>query len=335
LLAVELLGADLGLVSRAAAERAYGTAVKWALRVDVSGAWWAASRRAEESHMASDATPDLLRLYEAAVEKDDGAAVEVLMRRTPLAGDALAMRLISATMRGRENVVRAFLKAGASPSRRLVNFDGEVLDKTINPLTAAASRGRVGLCELFLARGAKDDDEHTALLLAIHKGHLECVQLLLSARSGPPPPEALLIATRRSTVECVRLVLDAGAALTNSCLEAASYREEPRMMKALLGAGADARSLHGIKALVGTVAMGDEASMRVLLRAGAGTRLSSIDRQSLVDFLLGYEYPKHANVTEAGDIATRQARGVALMGTIDAFADLSGRQPFGSFLGGL
>ena len=46
----------------------------------------------------------------------------------------------------------------------------------------AASRGRVGLCELFLARGAKDDDEHTALLLAIHKGHLECMQLLLSGQ---------------------------------------------------------------------------------------------------------------------------------------------------------
>lgn len=190
-------------------ERAYGTA----------GTVGAASVRVGRCPRGAAVSwpADSQSQFKAAVDNDDVAALEEVMRQWPLKdyGMAAMLRAAAANWRlkdiptrlrlalgkdggmtallsvaaekGRVNVARFALDSGADPNGYLS------AKKMANPLTSATFAGHPAVVKLLLARGARDvehkDDGSEildcALAVAVQYRHADCLRAFMDGALGP------------------------------------------------------------------------------------------------------------------------------------------------------
>ena len=151
---------------------------------------------------------------------------------------------------------------------RLVSEDPKVVNVISShgrtALHAACDYGSVGLVTCLLDHGANinkgttgvgDEPPHTTpLLLACSRGHTRVVDLLLKRGADPTLADGhgvapLMLASLEGSVECVTQLLEHDAARTTinahnvygeNALHAACWKGHSKVVKMLLGAGADA-----------------------------------------------------------------------------------------------
>lgn len=123
------------------------------------------------------------------------------------------IRLIEAAMEGRVEEVRALLAQQAAVNRKgLVAVDGSEGYRT--PLTGAVEAGHLEVVELLLSAGADPELElwgNSPLSFAARKGHLEVLGRLLAAGAKPSDSDPLTYACLADDLAAVRLLLSSGA----------------------------------------------------------------------------------------------------------------------------
>lgn len=150
-------------------------------------------------------------------------------------------------------------------------------------LIRAAECGHTAVAMLLLD-GADRDAKHEALVAACKNGHAETAQRLLEAinceESDPSEmyfmSEAFLCAVHRGHLEAMQVLLEGRADLADHCdagLLGASSHGHGEVVKLLLGRGAckDVLGQSGLTGLMSAAANGHPAVVRVLVDVGADT----------------------------------------------------------------
>ncbi|KAM3600595.1 uncharacterized protein V6R79_025588 [Siganus canaliculatus] len=130
----------------------------------------------------------------------------------------------------------------------------------------------------------------TALLVAIHREHLPCVQVLLERGADPDITNydretPLYIACERSSAALVAVLLNHGAAVNTHCLQGwtalqeAVGRNNVEICEMLLKAGAklNLTNIYGISPLFTAAQSGQLATLRFLLQHGADVNTQAAD----------------------------------------------------------
>lgn len=220
---------------------------------------------------------------------------------------------------GQNEILRTFLKNGANanaPNRHLVyplrmaatwghtdsvmllldsgaNINAQVVGSPsrATALEGAASEGHMETVKLLLSRGA-DVNLTAPIVAASANGHTEIVRLLIKNGANVNAQNnehttALFEATKSGHIEIVNLLLASGVdvhweakgAGNRSALVLASGRGDLKLVKLLLGAGAN-RKVHTSKSLIAVIGYKDHPEnlqreiIRLLLKAGADPNAS-------------------------------------------------------------
>ncbi|XP_056388932.1 CARD- and ANK-domain containing inflammasome adapter protein-like [Hyla sarda] len=190
--------------------------------------------------------------------------------------------VFDAAMKGDLSALESILKGS---DVNAVNSAGETL------LHVAASHGHVPIVEFLLSKGAKvdmkDKKGRTPLHRAAENGHLEAVRVLLRAGANmyaldKDSQSPLHLAAQNNHHHLVKLFLqEEGKRYKNrsNFLHLEASKNNSRLVEILLKNGADADSVDDKKktALYHAVSGGHEATVKVLLEAGATIDSSIID----------------------------------------------------------
>ncbi|CAE7669292.1 Ankrd17 [Symbiodinium microadriaticum] len=179
---------------------------------------------------------------------------------------------------GNVDVAQFLLNAGVCE----MDTDTEMPAITVS-LIRAAECGHTAVAMLLLD-GADRDAKHEALVAACKNGHAETAQRLLEAinceESDPSEmyfmSEAFLCAVHRGHLEAMQVLLEGRADLADHCdagLLGASSHGHGEVVKLLLGRGAckDVLGQSGLTGLMSAAANGHPAVVRVLVDVGADT----------------------------------------------------------------
>ncbi|OLP79399.1 Ankyrin repeat domain-containing protein 50, partial [Symbiodinium microadriaticum] len=197
--------------------------------------------------------------------------------------------LARATTRGRIELVRLLIDAGASKDTR------DEYRRTA--LTCAASKSHTGIFRLLLEAGAdkhvRDVDGKSALVHAASRGNAEIARLLVEAGAAKNVRDvdgksALVHAASRGNAEIARLLVEAGAAKNvrdvdgKSALVHAASRGNAEIARLLVEAGAakNVRDVDGKSALVHAASRGNAEIARLLVEAGAAKNVRDVDGKS-------------------------------------------------------
>jgi uncharacterized protein len=216
-----------------------------------------------------------------------------------------AMPLAHAARGGHATLVEFFLAKGAPIDAR--NVDGGTA------LFAAAEREKHSTVALLLDKGADPNltgrSELTALMAAAFKGNDRIVETLLAHGADPKPRDAtgkaaMVYAASRGFDDIARRLLDAGVDAQErygneltALMWAAGHDEGvgagavERVIDLLLahGAALDAADNRGRTALMIAAALGDAATVDVLLKRGADRGLKDKDRKTARDLAANAE----------------------------------------------
>ncbi|XP_063795336.1 CARD- and ANK-domain containing inflammasome adapter protein-like [Pseudophryne corroboree] len=212
-----------------------------------------------------------------------------------------SVEVFDAVAKGDLSLLESLLKGS---DVNAVNSSGETL------LHVAASNGHVPVIEYLLAKGAKvdakDRKQETALHRAAENGHTEAVRVLLRAGANiysldNDSQSPIHLAARNNHQEIVKLFLqEEGKRYKNrsNFLHLAAAKDNSKLAQMLLrnGAAVDATDEKKRTALFHAVSGGHEATVKVLLEAGATIDSSIFDaafnaNQSSI-FSLILEYSK-------------------------------------------
>ncbi|XP_077096308.1 ankyrin repeat and SOCS box protein 2b [Siphateles boraxobius] len=147
---------------------------------------------------------------------------------------------------------------------------------------------------LLKARGVCVDkrtlQEQTALMIAVHGRHLDCVRILLEAGADPDisnknKETPLYKACEQECVGMVELLLSRGASVNQRCrrgwtaLHEAARRNNTALCQTLLQAGAavDARNADDVTAAIEAARHGRTEALACLIQNGAGVNLQTCD----------------------------------------------------------
>ena len=165
----------------------------------------------------------------------------------------------------------------------------------VTPVQRAAVNDRPEAISLLMAHKAdinlKDKAGHSALLLASHKGHLECVRRILDSSSGADPnifdndgDNALTFATIKESIDVMRLLLTAGTdpnmknKNSNTVLFRVVHTSAHEALKVLLDSGLanlNQQDQHGDTPLHDAARIGNARAVELLLEYGASTDIGN------------------------------------------------------------
>jgi ankyrin repeat protein len=189
-------------------------------------------------------------------------------------------------------IVTAAKEGDLEEVRRLVQQDRGLLEaiEGYTPLTAAAWGGHVEVIQYLLEEGAQvnlqDVEEFSALICACHNGQIEAIHLLLAHGAdtaitdymGSTP---LMTASEEGHTDVVAVLLAHGCGDVDrerpsddrTALHCACLSGHMRVVRALLGAGADPHVVEGeegLTPLAMAVQMGREECVAILQVRGCG-----------------------------------------------------------------
>jgi ankyrin repeat protein/beta-lactamase regulating signal transducer with metallopeptidase domain len=240
------------------------------------------------------------RLYRAAGRGDIDAVRSLINEdkvdvNTVLRGDGTA--LMAAARRGKTDMVRFLLNAGANPNLASLG-DG-------NPLINAARRGELEIVRMLLDKGADPNasvrGDGNALIAAAHHGEPAVVRLLLDRGAKvnaavPGDGNALIAAIQGDEMAIVRLLIERGADV-NAYVEGdetplinAAEQGELEIVKLLVDRGAKVNLAYNTRSWW-------DGSTRTELRSPLNMAIRH-DRDDVADYLRSkgaVESPKPAN----------------------------------------
>ncbi|KAI0518210.1 hypothetical protein F5B22DRAFT_76731 [Xylaria bambusicola] len=229
------------------------------------------------------------RTFLAAVHEAPQASLEILMATGLVdvqSEDDINERncVHQATIYGNQFVLEIGLSGGVEVNR--TDVYGRV------PLHYASMHGRLGMLQALLQANPStidtiDHDNFTPLIHAIIHGHMECVQLLLSASSRLDPVSEtdhipLNLACEHGSIEIVEMLLQHGARILADAEGlypqhlVARSGQTPRLLRLLKQYGADLDQidkLYGWTPLVHAASEGNVPCLQELLSAGVNPNI--------------------------------------------------------------
>lgn len=195
--------------------------------------------------------------------------------------------LPQAIVDGDEILVKSLLKQGADPN---------VETRGRSALMYSVEEGKPGLASILVRWGAtvnvKNQKGMTPLMLAVHFGYMELCKLLLDNGADPDAQDderertPLLMAVARVDTALVQLLLqyrpdlERGEKIYKTTpLAKATLLGQASLMEMLLAGGADKNclTLSGLTPVMIAAALGNQATLRVLLHAGVDPDIQTRD----------------------------------------------------------